>query len=576
MKIKANDYIAQFLSVQGVKHVFEMAGGMITQLLDAIYKLDATQIVSVHHEQSAAFAADAYGRCTKNVGVAMATSGPGATNLLTGIASCYFDSSPAIFITGQVNTHEQKGEKKIRQLGFQETDIVSMTKIITKKCYQITDAHEIASVLQEAYLTAISNRPGPVLIDIPMNLQRVELEVAPIEKIEKGKIHFAPDAAQFAALLTALKQAKKPLILAGGGIQSAGGGKDFLHLVDRLQVPVVTSLLGVDTISFDHPLRAGFIGSYGNRWANLAIGNCDLLIVLGSRLDIRQTGADVASFSQNKKIFHVDCDVHEINNRLTNCVPMLMDVVDFIHHLLSLLDNKKLPRNENWLEEITALRKKWPDTAEIIAIPGINPNAFMHALAKQSAASAGYVVDVGNHQMWAAQSLEVSKDQFFMTSGGMGAMGFSLPAAIGASLAHEKRPVVVIAGDGSFQLNIQELQTVVRNKIPLKIIVINNQSLGMIRQFQDNYFEGRYQSTYWGYNAPNFETVAMAYGIRAKTIDQPADMESAVSWLWQDDEAPSLLQVMVDMRANAYPKIAFGKPITEMEPFTSPLAMEGT
>jgi len=576
MKIKANDYIAQFLHAQGVKHVFEMAGGMITQLLDAIYKMGETQIVSVHHEQTASFAADAYGRCVKNVGVGLATSGPGATNLLTGIGSCYFDSSPALFITGQVNTHEQKGIKQIRQLGFQETDIVSMARAITKKCYQITSADEIESILKEAYLTAISDRPGPVLIDIPMNLQRAELDVEPIKRMVRRKIPFQPNTEQFDSLLTALKQAKRPLILAGGGIQSADVKEDFLRLVDILQVPIVTSLLGIDTIPFTHPLRAGFIGSYGNRWANIAIGNCDLLIVLGSRLDIRQTGADVESFSKNKKIFHVDCDTHEINNRLKNCVPMLMDLTDFISHLLSMLNNQKLSLKKDWLEEIIQLRKKWPDTAEITNVPGINPNAFMHSLARKSATAAGYAVDVGNHQMWAAQSLEVAENQFFITSGGMGAMGFALPAAIGASLAYNKKPVVVIAGDGSFQLNIQELQTVVRNKIPLKMIVINNQSLGMIRQFQDNYFDGRYQSTYWGYSAPNFAAVAMAYGISAKTINQSHEMEEAISWLWENDDKPCLLQVMVDMHANAYPKIAFGKPITEMEPFTSPTAMEGT
>lgn len=376
-------------------------------------------------------------------------------------------------------------------------------------------------------------------------------------------------------LLAAIMQAKKPLILAGGGINGAGALKEFRHLIDKLQIPVVTSLLAVDAIDFEHPLRVGFIGSYGNRWANIALGHSDLLIVLGSRLDIRQTGADVESFRHNKKIFHIDCDESEINNRVKNCVPMVMDAADFIEQLLTILGDKKLALNKAWFNEIAQLKDEWPDTKELQDISGINPNHFMHLLSQFSQKAKGYIVDVGNHQMWSAQSLEINPQQFFMTSGGMGAMGFALPAAIGASLAHDKSPVVVIAGDGCFQLNIQELQTIVRNKIPMKMIVLNNNCLGMIRQFQDSYFNSRYLSTYWGYSAPNFEAIAKAYGIPAKTIVVSEEIESNLEWFWDNEEA-ALLQVMVDMRANAYPKIAFGRPITEMEPFTTPVGMEAT
>lgn len=575
MKIKASEYIAKFLRAQEVKYIFQMSGGMITQILDAIHEEGGIEIISFHHEQSASFAVDAYGRCTGNVAVGMATSGPGATNLITGIASCHFDSSPGLFITGQVNTHEQKGDRKIRQLGFQETDIVSMTQHITKKSYRITEAEQIEPVLKEAYQLAISGRPGPVLIDIPMNLQRAEIEVAPIEKISRIKIAIQTEDAVFAGLIAAIKEAKKPLILAGGGVNSSGASQELLKLIEALQIPVVTSLLGVDAIDYTHPLRVGFIGSYGNRWANIALGHCDLLIVLGSRLDIRQTGADVASFCHNKTIFHVDCDEHEINNRIKNCIPMVMDLADFISKMFEGIAGEKLTTHKNWLNEINEQKEKWPDTKELHNISGINPNHFMHLLSQHSQSSKGYVVDVGNHQMWAAQSLEVNPEQFFMTSAGMGAMGFALPAAIGASLALNKKPVVVIAGDGCFQLNIQELQTIVREQIPIKMIVVNNNSLGMIRQFQDSYFDGRYLATYWGYSAPNFEAIAGAYGIAAKTILVSAEIESALQWFWSNEEA-TLLQVMVDVHANAYPKIAFGRPITEMEPLTKPVCMEST
>jgi acetolactate synthase-1/2/3 large subunit len=576
MKMKAKDYIEEFIDAQGIDCVFELTGGMITQILDSIYKIGTTQIVSMHHEQAVAFAADAYGRITGKVGVGLATSGPGATNLITGIASCYFDSSPAIFITGQVNLHEQRGEKKVRQLGFQETDIVAMVEGITKKSYRVIDAQQLTTILPEAYDIAVSGRPGPVLIDLPMNLQYAEIEVEPLKPLIRNKIPSQSYAAEYSALIEALKTAKRPLILAGGGINSARATNEFLQLINKLQIPVVTSLLGIDTIPYEHPLRVGFIGSYGNRWANLALGTADLLIVLGSRLDIRQTGADTASFSQGKKIFHIDCDPHEVNNRLAGCVPLILDLADFVKHMLSLVTEEiKSLSHHAWIREINELKATWPDTEELKNIVSINPNVFMHALSSQSHEAASFVVDVGNHQMWAAQSLEIAAHQFFITSGGMGAMGFSLPAAIGASLAHAKKPVIVIVGDGSFQVNIQELQTIVQNKLPIKMVVINNNCLGMIRQFQDNYFEERYQSTYWGYSAPNFESVAKAYGIRAKTISLTVEIEKGVAWLWEDNDA-CLLQVMVDMRANAYPKIAFGKPITEMEPFATPLAMEGT
>jgi acetolactate synthase-1/2/3 large subunit len=329
-------------------------------------------------------------------------------------------------------------------------------------------------------------------------------------------------------------------------------------------------------IPFEHPLRVGFIGTYGNRWANLAIGAADLLIVIGSRLDVRQTGADVDGFAKDKTIIHVDCDEGEINNRVKDCISIVADAKDFLVQATAQLASHQLPVCSSWIDEIHLLKTRWPDIAELKDFPGINPNHFMHVLSKSSKDAVGYVADVGNHQMWAAQSLELHSNQLFMTSGGMGAMGFALPAAIGASLANGKKPVVVIVGDGAFQMNIQELQTVVRNRIPLKIIVVNNNCLGMIRQFQDSYFEGRYQSTFWGYTAPNFEAIATAYGIAAKTIATCGEIEAGASWLWEKNDEPALLQVIVSPKMNVYPKIAFGKPISEMEPFSLPIGIEST
>jgi len=572
--MKVSDFIAEFLVKKGIKSVFELSGGMITHILDSLNQKTDINIITMHHEQAAAFAAEGYARVTGLPGIALATSGPGATNLLTGIGSCYFDSTPAVFITGQVNRHELKGDRGIRQLGFQETDIVSMATPITKACFQISDPDTIPAVFEQAFQIALEGRPGPVLIDIPMDVQRIQIEPEYFQS-EKGE-HLVIDSIVLQNLIKDIKQAKRPLILAGRGIKASNCQNLFNQFVEKTKVPVITTLLGLDAINYDHVQRVGFIGSYGNRWANIAFGECDLLIVLGSRLDIRQTGADT-QFIENRKIYHIDCEKAEINNRVKGCEAIVADLNSFFLGFDKAASNLLFDFSQVWMNHVNDLKTTWPDTKELTPT-GINPNVFMHTLSSKSQKAKAYLADVGSHQMWAAQSLELSNNQHFLTSGGMGAMGFSLPAGIGACIALDKGPVVVIVGDGCLQINIQELQTIVRNNLPVKIVVLNNRTLGMIRQFQDSYFESRYQSTYWGYDAPDFTKVALAYGIDAMTIENPDDIENAVEWLWKDENVtkPQLLQVMIDPHTNTYPKIAFGRPITEMEPFAKPIAMEAT
>lgn len=572
--MKASDYIAITLEKKGIKFVFELSGGMITHILDSLNQKTDIKVISMHHEQSAAFAAEGFARITGIPGIALATSGPGATNLLTGIGSCYFDSVPCIFITGQVNRHELKLDRNIRQLGFQETDIVSMAKPITKACFQINDPNELPDIFELAFEISMNGRPGPVLIDIPMDIQRSIINVDP--KFSKSVVTQCFDNVVLSNLIEDINKAKKPLILAGRGIRAGNALSHFLQFAKSTQLPIVTSLLGLDVISYDDSQRVGFIGSYGNRWANIALGNCDLLIVLGARLDIRQTGADTSYF-EKRKIYHVDCEKDEINNRINGCIPIVSDLKYFFDEFSIKSQGIKFQINSEWVKYINEQKINWPDINEL-DVTGINPNIFMHLLSSNSKKIAAYIADVGSHQMWAAQSLEISSDQQFLTSGGMGAMGFSLPASIGACLATNKSPIVVIIGDGCMQINIQELQTIARNHLPIKIIVFNNQSLGMIRQFQDSYFESRYQSTFWGYSAPDFEKIAIAYGISAKTINNQDEVLLAINWLWEstNELEPQLLQVMINPQTNTYPKLAFGRPITEMEPFAKPLDMEGT
>ena len=567
--MKVTTYIARFLKDKGIDTVFELQGGMITRIIDAIHHDGGIKIVSMHHEQAAAMAADAYGRITNKPGIALATSGPGATNLLTGIGNCYFDSVPAIFITGQVNIDEQKGDLSTRQIGFQETDIVSMAMPVTKAAYAIKTANEIPQVFDEAYHTALSGRPGPVLIDIPMNIQNEEIEFLEPKVFDSCQEFDSTLLQTFIQdYFIALRSSKRPLILVGRGIRSSGTVKQFLGFLQKYQVPVVTSLLGLDVLHYQHPQRIGFIGTYGNRWANYALGSCDLLLVLGSRLDLRQTGSDIPSFQNGKVIYHVDIDEAELNNRIKNCTILKSNLSNFFASIENLRNNYTTP--VYWLNEINEKKQARLDTKELENIAGINPNVFIHKLSQASKQAKVFTADVGNNQMWSSQSLEVNENQVFLTSGGMGAMGYALPAAIGACITLGNVPVVAIAGDGGFQINIQELQTIARNNLPVKIVILNNHCLGMIRQFQDAYFDSCYQSTVWGYNAPDFTKIASAYGIDSFAISKPEEIETGLAKLWKDPDLTFLLEVSLDIHTNVFPKTMFGSPITKMEPEVQP------
>lgn len=564
--MKTSTYIIDYLFKNGVTHIFDVIGGMITHLVDSAYEHGQIKLISMHHEQSAAFAADAMARITGVPGVAMATSGPGAVNLLTGIGDCYFDSIPAIFITGQVNLDEQKGDLAIRQLGFQETDIVNMARPITKAVWKVDSAGQIPSILDEAFNISQSGRPGPVLIDIPMDIQRSEIQGSPTIRNKNNNYDSIKDM-NVSPIINTLKEAKNPLILAGGGIHSANALSFFREFIEITKIPVINSLMAVDVLPYNHPQRVGLIGTYGNRWANKAFGQFDVLLVLGSRLDIRQTGNDLEPFRlSGKTIFHVDCERGEINNRITSCMPVVTDLKVFLLKALKIAKETQFDDNSDWIAQINEMRRIWPDTQENKDISGINPNQFMHNLSVYSGQARSYIIDVGNHQMWAAQSVEVGPHQRFLTAGGMGSMGFSLPAAIGASFACPGQPIIQITGDGGMQMNIQELQTISHHKLPIKMVVLNNHSLGMVRQFQQSYFNEQYQSTIWGYSAPDFTKVSEAYGIPAMAINNNDEIETGLAQLWENPSMPFLLEVDIDVNTNAYPKISFGDPLTDMEP----------
>ena len=388
-------------------------------------------------------------------------------------------------------------------------------------------------MLRRSFETALSGRPGPVLLDIPMDIQRMD-----VPEDGLGRIVPSPgpdvDPAAIDDLMAALGRAERPLVLVGGGVRSARAAEPVRELLASLGVPVVNSLMGVDVVPASSDLRVGMIGSYGNRWANLAVGRCDFLLVLGSRLDIRQTGSETEAFRTGRTIVQVDCDPGEMNNRITGVTAILADLKTFAAAALPAARAATVPDRSGWLDEIRGLREEWPDTEEMIGSDGINPNVLMHQLSAVGGDAAVYVADVGQHQMWAAQSLQLRADQRFLTSGGLGSMGFGLPAAIGAAFGVAGRPVVLVAGDGGFQTNIQELQTVARNQLPLKMLIVNNRTHGMVRQFQQSYFDSRFQSTVWGYSAPDFAAVAAAYGIPSSAVGTPDGVEAGVSWLMSE------------------------------------------
>ena len=573
--MKLSDYVIDFLAENGVHNIFEVIGGAITHLVNSTYDRKDITCVVTHHEQAAAFAAEAYSRVTSNIGVSMATSGPGATNLITGIGSAYFDSVPSLYITGQVNTYEYKCGRNMRQLGFQETDIVSIVKPITKYAFMITEPNSIKYQLQKAVFLAKSGRPGPVLIDIPMDIQRAQInpeELPDFYQSEEYNIrHKLENCGQnqhkVEIILDLINKSERPVVLVGGGIRSSGASNELFEFIQKTGIPVVSSLMGLDAFPHDDPAFFGMIGAYGNRYSNLAVANSDLLIVLGSRLDMRQTGTKPETFARKAKIIHVEIDENESEHNFESYLWIKSDLKFLLSEINKKLSYKKNRSLDKWYKSINLYKDSFPNYLEPISEnDSINPNFFMKYLSSITPDDVIICLDVGQHQMWAAQSFEIKKNQRMLISGGMGAMGFALPASIGASLAEPGKQVFVVVGDGGFQMNIQELQTIVRNKLPIKIFLVNNESLGMVRQFQELYFDGRCISTLIGYDCPNFTKIVEAYGIRSESVKTVKDLRK-INSTKLNDPLPYFVEVRIPLKTNVNPKLEFGRPIENQSPY---------
>jgi len=565
--MKVSDYVVDFLVSKGITHVFEVCGGALAHLLDSLYGRNDISVVSMHHEMAASMAAEGYSRASENFGVAMATSGPGATNMITGIGSCFFDSIPCLFITGQVNTYEFKFDRPVRQIGFQETDIANIVRPLTKKATLITEENKIRYYLEESISIAKKARSGPVLIDIPLNIQRGFINPTSLESYSEKTTQIA-DAIDICVLqdvVNLIKSSKRPVVIAGGGIRLSKAKNVLLEFISKTGIPVVTSLMGLDSFPHDHPLFAGMIGTYGNRYANLTVANSDLVLALGTRLDTRQTGTRPDTFARGARIVHVDIDPSELNNKVKADCIINADVKKFLTELIELDFEFNKNRILPWLGKIEQFKDRYPAFATP-AGDAIEPNHFMHILSDFLPDDAIICVDIGQNQMWAAQSLVIKGTQRFLTQGGMACMGSALPMAIGACFAKPGKTVVVIAGDGGIQLSLQELQTVYHHNLPIKIIMLNNKCYGMVRQFQEQYFNSRFQSTVIGYSNPNFQDVVKAYRIDAMKISCNAETSSALHKLFSN-QRPMFLEVDIAMESKVAPKLSVNRPIEDQDPF---------
>lgn len=565
--MKASDALTKFLINHQVQTCYELVGGMITHILDSLAESGQFNIVSMHHEQSAAFAAEGVARQSKGktIALAMGTSGPGATNLITGIGSCWFDSVPCLFITGQVNTVELKGDRAVRQQGFQELDIVEVVRSLTKYTVRVDRPEELLPELHKALSAALSGRQGPVLLDIPNDIQRSDIPDTLVEKWLNAplEIHSGPEVTPVTLkeLEALCKDAQRPLICIGGGARWADSMDQWLSAADALGIPYVSTLMGHERVIARNNYF-NMIGSYGNREANWAVQNSDLLIVVGARLDVRQTGSDVDDFARKACVVQIDIDTAQLSNRVKADLNICTAAENFFKAFPIMADTFE-NLDKDWLTELSTQR----DRAQFNEYPEweISPSEVFKKLNRILAGQhVDYVCDVGNHQMWAAQNLRLSPNQAVHYSGGMGAMGFALPVALGISLQSRNR-VVVITGDGSLQINIQELDTLNRLGSDMVIIVMNNSVLGMVKNFQDMYFDGRDQSTRRGYSSPRFADIASAYGIAAHRIASAADIDRVLP-LIADHKGPLLIEIMMDGATECRPRLAFGSKLDEQMP----------
>ena len=544
--------LIESLQREGVETIFGYPGGSVLPIYDELYESPLRHIL-VRHEQAAAHAADGFARASGRVGVCLATSGPGACNLVTGIATAYMDSVPMVAITGQVPTSMLGND------AFQESDITGITMPITKHNYLVKRAEDLSRVVQEAFFIAGTGRPGPVLIDIPKDVNTKEIEGdvdLPGGMALRGyKPTFTGHAKQIERVIDLLAQAERPLIYAGGGIIAAGASAELVSLAEQMMIPVTTTLMGLGAIPCDHPLNLGMLGMHGTEYANFAVTECDLLLAIGVRFDDRVTGK-IDTFAPHAAIVHIDIDPAEIGKNKKVDVPVVGDSKAVLQEMLKRL---KKGMYRSWLDRVNTWKEKHP--LHYRQDGAMHPQYIIQQLSDLLKGEGIIVSEVGQNQMWTAQYYCFKKPRTWITSGGLGTMGYGFPAAMGAHYARPDKVVFDIAGDGSFQMNIQELGTVAQYRIPVKVAILNNMYLGMVRQWQELFYDRRY--SYTELPPVDFVKIANAYdvdGIRVDSVDGvvPA-LKAAI-----ESDGPFILDFRIEREENVYPMVPAGAAINEM------------
>ncbi len=574
-KYNLSDQLLDFLVAKKVKTVFLLTGGAIAFAIDAFSRNKKINFICVQHEQAAAMMADAYSRVKDNFAATMSTSGPGATNLITGIACSYFDSIPNIHITGQVNIHEQKGimpgTNNSRQIGFQETDIVSISSPLTKKSIMLKSEKNFPQLLENLFKISQEGRQGPVLLDIPMNFQRLSVKKFKFKKNNNfnRKINSNLNR-KIIKIFSLINKSSRPIIITGGGVRYSNSVNELNKLIDVFKIPVVSTWSGIDTIDYNNPYYVGHIGVYGSRAGNFAIQNSDLVISLGSRLDTRVTGGRPETFARNSKVVMVDIDKGELEKRrgLTPYLEVREDISIFIKEVLK--TKSKLNKSlvfDKWNEYCQSLKNKYPTFQKNFSesTKFVNPYFLCHELSQLTSANEIIIPDDGAHLTWFMQSYKNKLGQRIFSAYGNSPMGYSFPASIGASIALNKKRVVCIDGDGSFQINIQELQTVVNEKLPIKIFILNNNGYGIIKQFQNLYLDNRLLATGKGVSIPNYKKIADAYNIKYLEIKNDKQVKTQIKKSFTHRGA-CIVNVMIHPNQKIIPKLTFGSPIEDLSP----------
>lgn len=547
-----SDLVLETLRDLGIDTIFGYPGGAVLPLYDAIYNFKGIRHILGRHEQGCLHEAEGYAKSTGKLGVAVVTSGPGATNAITGIADAMSDSVPLLVFTGQV------ARAGIGKDAFQEADIVGITMPITKYNYQVRETADIPRIITEAVHIATTGRPGPVVIDLPKDVSALETDFIYSPEIDLPSYQptLEPNDMQIKKILKQLSKAKKPVLLAGGGISYAEAAGELNEFAERYQIPVVTSLLGQGTIATSHPLFLGMGGMHGSFAANIAMTEADFMISIGCRFDDRLTG-NPKTFAKNAKVAHIDIDPAEIGKIIAVDIPVVGDAKKALQQLLT----EPIVRNntEKWIEKVTKdkNRVRSYDKKERV----VQPQAVIERVGELTNGDAIVVTDVGQHQMWTAQYYPYQNERQLVTSGGLGTMGFGVPAAIGAKIANPDKEVVLFVGDGGFQMTNQELAILNIYKIPIKVIMLNNHSLGMVRQWQEAFYDGRTSESVFD-SLPDFQLMAQAYGIKNYKFDNPETLEKDLEVIMEDE--PMFIEVDISRKEHVLPMVPAGKSNHEM------------